>query len=418
MPGSFLCLCPSKTVETVEDNFLHRQDKIDQIQEALKEVTFAGKDKIVLCLPGGGIAAEGLGTNPEVAIVGSFLAVLSGTISNYAYLVRKYFVEELGYARNVSLEAIRQSSPIRDSALLCKLYERLGTGMLPKLRGDFSFCLYDSSTVRVLAARDPSGTIPLYQGQTSDGSLFISSGEYKPEDAQDVVEILPGRFKYGWRALPRKYANPQELVDTSKKTSSNAALEALKGIPMPKRRKGQRKAVAAVPAVPQGPKLRTKQEIRAWSALIAQDAIEAYEKGYTVSESPQFGDAMRTPPSASKRRVQGRRETSPDEMERYIRNSKFKPQVLAALFGPTSTSSQDGSAPRSSVAGDNTNHSASSQCVSESVMTTSESSGSLHDSNDGMQKFGATQTSEERKVDDVNEKLGGITLGTRVEAST
>ena len=53
-------------------------------------------------------------------LLGPLLAVLSGTVQNYAYLVRKYCVEELGIPRNVSLEDLRQTTPIRDAALLCR----------------------------------------------------------------------------------------------------------------------------------------------------------------------------------------------------------------------------------------------------------------------------------------------------------
>ena len=50
--------------------------------------------------------------------------------------------------------------------------------------------------VRVLAARDPHGSIQLAQARTSDGSLVIASGRFLPEGCHDLTEILPGYFKY------------------------------------------------------------------------------------------------------------------------------------------------------------------------------------------------------------------------------
>lgn len=87
-----------------------------------------------------------------VPLVGSFIAVLCGSLSNYAYLVMKYCLEELGLPSTVSLKAVRETNPIREAALLCKLYDWLGTGMLTKLRGKFAFCNYDLTYKRALAA--------------------------------------------------------------------------------------------------------------------------------------------------------------------------------------------------------------------------------------------------------------------------
>ena len=64
--------------------------------------------------------------------------------------------------------------------------------MLGRLNGHFAFCLYDSKQARVLAARDPSGEIPLVEGRTPAGSLIIACGTFMPEGAYDIVEIGPG----------------------------------------------------------------------------------------------------------------------------------------------------------------------------------------------------------------------------------
>ena len=49
--------------------------------------------------------------------------------------------------------------------------------------------------VRVLAARDPHGSIQLAQARASDGSLVIATGRFLPEGCHDLTEILPGYFK-------------------------------------------------------------------------------------------------------------------------------------------------------------------------------------------------------------------------------
>ena len=35
----------------------------------------------------------------------------------------------------------------QEAEVLCALYKRLGTTLLPKLRGEFAFVIYDSKTV-------------------------------------------------------------------------------------------------------------------------------------------------------------------------------------------------------------------------------------------------------------------------------
>lgn len=227
---SFVCLSPSKFLDGDKADSVSRGESKEEVQVALNELDFGGAEKLVLALPGGGIAARGSGGCPEMAVEGCFIAVLSGSLQNYAYLVRKYCLEELSLPTTISLEAIRDLTPVRETALLCKLYERLGTGMLTKLRGKFAFCLFDSSTMKVLAARDSSGAVPLVIGETTDGFLFVASGDILPKEASNMTEIGPGQYLYGWRTEPVKYANPQEVVDKSAAEAVDAAVAALKGI--------------------------------------------------------------------------------------------------------------------------------------------------------------------------------------------
>lgn len=46
---------------------------------------------------------------------------------------------------------------------------------------------------RVLAARDPSGAVPLVEGRTAGGSLIIACGTFLPAGVHTMTEIQPGK---------------------------------------------------------------------------------------------------------------------------------------------------------------------------------------------------------------------------------
>lgn len=73
----------------------------------LERLEFGEKEKLVISLPGGGIAAAGIGKDPEVSVEGPIMAVLSGTISNYSYLLHKYVTNEIDKPLNTNIESIR-----------------------------------------------------------------------------------------------------------------------------------------------------------------------------------------------------------------------------------------------------------------------------------------------------------------------
>lgn len=193
MNMAFICLSHKQLVSNSGQEELDEETKgkySEEVQKALNGIEAGNADKLVLCLKGGGIAARGVGRCPEMAVEGAYIAVLSGNLQNYAYLVRKYCLEELSLPSQISLESIRELTPVREAALLCKLYERLGTGLLTKLRGKFAFCLFDSRSLRVLAARDCSGAVPLVSGETDDGFVFVASGDTIPPKAINVFSFL------------------------------------------------------------------------------------------------------------------------------------------------------------------------------------------------------------------------------------
>lgn len=229
---AFLCVCPEKSLEFGADEKLHRSAKEQFIRGVLESVNLGSENKAILTLPGGGVAVQHNDAAPKIAIdpSSSTLGVLTGSIQNYSYLVKKYLQLELHLPQNVTLEAIKERMPVTEAELLCKMYSQMGTGMISKLRGHFSFCIYDATTVRVLAARDCSGSVPLVQGKLSDNSLFIASGDAYPGDACELEDIPAGHYKYGWHAHAMKFANPESEARHSAEQASSAADAALAGL--------------------------------------------------------------------------------------------------------------------------------------------------------------------------------------------
>lgn len=61
-----------------------------------------------------------------------------------------------------------------DTEVLLALFATEGEAMLQKLHGMFAFVIWDKSTRRGFAARDPYGIKPFYYAQTAEGVLFAS----------------------------------------------------------------------------------------------------------------------------------------------------------------------------------------------------------------------------------------------------
>jgi asparagine synthase (glutamine-hydrolysing) len=61
-----------------------------------------------------------------------------------------------------------------DTEVLLQLYQKLGAGMLGKLRGMYAFALWDGMRQRLFCARDPYGIKPLYYSR-ENGQLRVAS---------------------------------------------------------------------------------------------------------------------------------------------------------------------------------------------------------------------------------------------------
>ncbi len=62
-----------------------------------------------------------------------------------------------------------------DCEVIIPLYKEYGPSFVAKLRGMFSFVLYDAANDVMLAARDHMGITPLYFGYAADGSVWFAS---------------------------------------------------------------------------------------------------------------------------------------------------------------------------------------------------------------------------------------------------
>ena len=62
-----------------------------------------------------------------------------------------------------------------DCEILLPLYAEYGTAMFRMLDAEFALILYDASTGRFLAARDPIGIRPLYYGYDAEGAIVFAS---------------------------------------------------------------------------------------------------------------------------------------------------------------------------------------------------------------------------------------------------
>lgn len=104
------------------------------------------------------------GSQPLVSADGSVIVAANGEIYNYRELYD-------------SLETPYTPQTGSDCEVILPLYAELGPSVeLPrKLRGMFSFILYDKSHDLFMIVRDHMGITPLYIGWGNDGSVYVSS---------------------------------------------------------------------------------------------------------------------------------------------------------------------------------------------------------------------------------------------------
>lgn len=108
------------------------------------------------------------------------------------------------------------------------LFKKLGPTFMSKLRGSFSFVVYDSQVGYVLATNDCNGTHKLWQAHiASDNSLLIACNCEVAIAHIERTPIAAGEYKFGWRSMPIPYMASSETVMSKCSEARQAALEAL-----------------------------------------------------------------------------------------------------------------------------------------------------------------------------------------------
>jgi len=102
------------------------------------------------------------GSQPLVSADGNIILAVNGEVYNYKEL----------YAE---LETKYEPMTGSDCEVILPLYEQCGVTFPKKLRGMFSFILYDKKDDSFLVVRDHIGITPMYIGWGSDGSVYVSS---------------------------------------------------------------------------------------------------------------------------------------------------------------------------------------------------------------------------------------------------
>lgn len=99
---------------------------------------------------------------------------------------------------------------------------------MSKLRGSFSFVIYDAQVGYVLATNDCNGTHTMWQAHiASDNSLLVACNCEISIAYIERTPIAAGEYKFGWRSLPVPYMASSETVMSKCSEARQAALDAL-----------------------------------------------------------------------------------------------------------------------------------------------------------------------------------------------
>ncbi|NLW78041.1 MAG: asparagine synthase (glutamine-hydrolyzing), partial [Ruminococcaceae bacterium] len=118
------------------------------------------------------------GTQPMPNEDGSVVVVFNGEIYNFQPL-REQLIDKGHVFRSGA-----------DTEVLVHGYEEWGEGLVEKLRGMFSFTIWDKKRRTLLAARDPFGIKPFYYNQLPNGELLFGSEIKSFLDHPDFIKVL------------------------------------------------------------------------------------------------------------------------------------------------------------------------------------------------------------------------------------
>lgn len=172
------------------------------------------------------------------AIAGRVLCVMQGHVENVTYLWHK--LDEMVRRKGHGQARFASSAPagdcvlhVREAELLASMFEEMGSDMLPKIRGKFAMVCYNSETGKLMAARDPSGELPLYHFRTKEHvQVFANTDEIMVPglEIQQVEEIPAGCFMAGERGRLVRFASSE----TEQRENAQQAVEAAKKALWPK----------------------------------------------------------------------------------------------------------------------------------------------------------------------------------------
>lgn len=171
-------------------------------------VSFAQERLAVVC--------PATGDQPLKSDDGNIILAANGEIYNYLELSAEIAKKKGKY------------TPRSDCDVIIGMYEEFGSELVSHITGMFAFVLYDKVTKNFIAARDPIGIIPLYQGEDDEGNLwFASEMKCLVGICDKIVDFQPGTMLFG---QPRdlkvtQYYQPQWI---SELPSSKADLTLLR----------------------------------------------------------------------------------------------------------------------------------------------------------------------------------------------
>ena len=195
---------------------------------------------------GGGVAIS-VGPAIQAFTDNEIIVSFCGYLTNVDYLAWRLFSPEGRRGEKITQSPLEAASKLvggrcYEAELVCHMYKAFGTKSLPKLRGKFSFVCFDSRSVRVFAARDPSGTYPLMYGRDVDGTVVIANFESASAIFKEItspkLQVVPaGCFIYGHRGVhPQRYANEETVSQMEAAEAADAAANALRGLKLGGRR--------------------------------------------------------------------------------------------------------------------------------------------------------------------------------------
>lgn len=232
--GKFMCVVPPKQLRVNNAGQAVRASANGALDEALSALEFQKSSQTV---DGGGVAIS-VGPAIQAFTDNDVIVSFCGQLTNVDYLAWRLFSPEGRRGDRIMQSPLEAASKLiggrcYEAELICHMYKTFGTKSLPKLRGQFSFACFDARSVRVFAARDPSGTYPLLFGRDDEGTVVVANFEA----AKDILSggtmraVPAGCFIYGHRGIaPQRYAKDEAVSQMEAAAAADAAANALRGL--------------------------------------------------------------------------------------------------------------------------------------------------------------------------------------------